>query len=429
MTSQPTRVRTRSSDWTTSSMAARNRDTVAAKTPVAGVVAQVPDGRTPGRRARRPRRRRRRPPTVRSASEVQRDPQLAQRAAAGASVTTSTARGLGAGHRDHDGQQRRRQRRVQRRPPGRGAGQRPAEAGGGDERQHRRDGGQQDREPGARRPARSLMRAARSRSTCPGSRNSASTTARATPISAAAMVMTKRVEDVAGCAAGRASTAPSGDEQQVGGVEDELDADQDEHRVAPGEHAVDARRRPGPRRAARGRPRWITRPPSAAARRARASRDTGDRQAATSATSSSSDSSSNGHTQAPNSAVAMRLGAAVADLDGPAADERAPAPPPSSAVAPAADDRGRRAAAARWSTCAALRPDRRAGQHQGEQHEDDDRADVDQQLHQGHQLGPEHQVAAGERAERHDQPQGGVHELAGGHGEDGARGGDQRRPR
>jgi hypothetical protein len=32
MTSQPTRISTRSPDWTTSSMAARNSETVAAKT-------------------------------------------------------------------------------------------------------------------------------------------------------------------------------------------------------------------------------------------------------------------------------------------------------------------------------------------------------------------------------------------------------------
>ena len=68
----------------------------------------------------------------------------------------------------------------------------------------------------------------------------------------------------------------------------------------------------------------------------------------------------------------------------------------------------------------AVRADRRAREHQREEHEHDDRADVDEHLDQGHQLGAEDHVAAGDGAEAHDQPEGGVDDVAGRHGEDGA---------
>ena len=62
-------------------------------------------------------------------------------------------------------------------------------------------------------------------------------------------------------------------------------------------------------------------------------------------------------------------------------------------------------------------PDRRSLEHQGEQHEDDDRADVDEQLDQRDDLGPEGEVHAGERAERDDEPQGRVHDVPARHRE------------
>ena len=61
------------------------------------------------------------------------------------------------------------------------------------------------------------------------------------------------------------------------------------------------------------------------------------------------------------------------------------------------------------------RADRRPGEHQREQQQHDDRADVDQHLHPGDELGGEQQVAAGDRAEGDDQPQRRVHEVPGGH--------------
>ena len=118
---------------------------------------------------------------------------------------------------------------------------------------------------------RSLSAAARSRSMSPaqpvdarGRRRAPRTT------SAAAMVMTNRVSTL---------PAPSGprrggdrDEQQVGRVEDELDADQHEHRVAPGQHAVGAQ--PGEDGGEQVGPgRWIMRALRLAGRRSASAAD------------------------------------------------------------------------------------------------------------------------------------------------------------
>src|SRR5690606_16617280 len=87
-------------------------------------------------------------------------------------------------------------------------------------------------------------------------------------------------------------------EHQTGGGEQELDADEHEHQVAAGEHAVGARtgehgrqqqRQGGPDHRPRSRPAEAT--ASAATRAARSSRD----------------SSSNGHTQVPKTAALMSL--------------------------------------------------------------------------------------------------------------------------
>ena len=69
--------------------------------------------------------------------------------------------------------------------------------------------------------------------------------------------------------------------------------------------------------------------------------------------------------------------------------------------------------------------DGRPGEHQPEEQEDDDGADVDQDLHPGDELGGEQQVLDGEPAERHHQPQRGVHQLLGGDGDDGGAEGDE----
>jgi hypothetical protein len=66
----------------------------------------------------------------------------------------------------------------------------------------------------------------------------------------------------------------------------------------------------------------------------------------------------------------------------------------------------------------AVGADGRAGQHEGEKDEDDDRADVDEDLDQGHELGAEDDVAPGDGAEADDQPERRVDDVARGHGED-----------
>ena len=55
--------------------------------------------------------------------------------------------------------------------------------------------------------------------------------------------------------------------------------------------------------------------------------------------------------------------------------------------------------------------DRRAGQHEREEDEHDDGADVDEQLDEADELLPEDEVGAGERTERDEQPQRGVDDL------------------
>ncbi|CAM5680797.1 hypothetical protein SFUMM280S_05995 [Streptomyces fumanus] len=57
-------------------------------------------------------------------------------------------------------------------------------------------------------------------------------------------------------------------------------------------------------------------------------------------------------------------------------------------------------------------------EHQAEQEEDDDGTDVDEDLHPGDELGGEQEVLDGEAAEGHHQPQGGVHQLPGGDGDE-----------
>ena len=51
--------------------------------------------------------------------------------------------------------------------------------------------------------------------------------------------------------------------------------------------------------------------------------------------------------------------------------------------------------------------------------------DIDEQLHEGHQLGAQDQVATGQGAEGDDEPERGVHELVGGDRENRARCRDQ----
>src|SRR3954447_1678981 len=87
-----------------------------------------------------------------------------------------------------------------------------------------------------------------------------------------------------------------GDQQQVRGVQDQLDADQHEHGVAPGQHAVDPG--PGERRGQQQRTEQVHQP-SSPRRGPAPSRDSTS--AATRAASSSSESSSKGSTQSPNS--------------------------------------------------------------------------------------------------------------------------------
>ena len=58
------------------------------------------------------------------------------------------------------------------------------------------------------------------------------------------------------------------------------------------------------------------------------------------------------------------------------------------------------------------RAGRRPRQHQREQQQYDDGAQVDQHLHPGDELRRQQQVAAGQRAERDDQPQRAVHQVA-----------------
>src|SRR3954462_6317903 len=63
--------------------------------------------------------------------------------------------------------------------------------------------------------------------------------------------------------------------------------------------------------------------------------------------------------------------------------------------------------------------DRSPRQHRAEQHEYDDRPDVDQHLHPGDELRGQHEVAARERAEAHHQPERGMDDVARGHDQHG----------
>ena len=151
-----------------------------------------------------------------------------------------TAHGDEAGQRDHDGGDggSHSDHAGWGRLAGRGAGRRPRPGQAGAPRGARRqdssgrartvwDAGSPEAVP------------ARARSTSPRCRKTASTTASATQTSAAAMVMTKRVRTLPACQRS-APTAAQRDEQDVGRVEDQLDPDQHEHRVAAGQDAVGA---------------------------------------------------------------------------------------------------------------------------------------------------------------------------------------------
>ena len=215
-----------------------------------------------------------------------------------------------------------------------------------------------------------------------------------------------------------------GDQQQHRGVEEQLGADQDHHRVAAGDHAVHAEA--GEHADQQPRDEQVHQAPSSSSRpRLTAT-------AATSAASSSTESSSNGSTQlpnrlSPNGRAAPRVASRSTDVPAPkvgdqrAGDEHGRGDPGDGREPP---DRARGvevvgAAAPRRGTGG------RAGEHQREQHEHDDRADVDQQLHQRHHLGTEQQVHPGEPAERDDQPQRGVHHPRARHGQRAGRGRQQ----
>ena len=134
--------------------------------------------------------------------------------------------------------------------------------------------------------------------------------------------------------------------------------------------------------------------------------------APTSAASSSTDSTSNGSTQARKISRAQPLGAcrAAGSVD------RGPAVGVDEQRGQAERRRRRRPAAPgqRGPVEVVAGADRRPGQHHGEQQQHHHRADVDQHLDPGDQLGGEHQVQPGHRAQRDDQPQPGAHHVPGG---------------
>ena len=70
----------------------------------------------------------------------------------------------------------------------------------------------------------------------------------------------------------------------------------------------------------------------------------------------------------------------------------------------------------RSSSC----PSRRPGEHDAEQEQHDDGADVDEHLGDGDELRGQQDELAGHAGEHDDQPQGGVHDVLGGDDADGA---------
>ena len=194
-----------------------------------------------------------------------------------------------------------------------------------------------------------------------------------------------------------------GDEVEVDRVEHQLDAHQHEHGVATGEHAV----HPDREQTAGQHQRPPQRHQSAPFRR----RDSTI--APTSAASSSTLSTSNGSTHIVNSV------APVVSAE--------PTTVPSSVdphVVEAGDHGGREQHADehrddRRGQRPADRevvgpPGRRLGEHQREQQQHDDRADVDQHLHPRDELRREHQEHPGDRPERDHEPERGMHHVRGG---------------
>src|SRR5699024_11171596 len=87
-------------------------------------------------------------------------------------------------------------------------------------------------------------------------------------------------------------------------------------------------------------------------------------------------------------------------------------------------DEGREQPVATGGGVLAARADRCPGEHERDDDEHDDGADVDEHLHEGDELGPEDEVAAGEPEQGDDEPECGVDHLTGGDGQGGGGRGD-----
>ena len=271
----------------------------------------------------------------------------------------------------------------------------------------------------------------------PRLRYTARTIARPMPISAAAMAMVKRVRAWPECSVSRQPDV-EGDEVEVDGVEHQLDGHQDQDRVAAREDSVQARAEEeggehggigevhqrllpvacSP--AASGRPRTGGAVGVAGVRLRLAGQDDRADQGGEEEDGERFEGQDpvleearSGHLGgARGGAVQVDPGGAEGVDDDP--DQGAGRGDGHGQGGPAVAGVGVRGAA-----------DRGPGEHQTEQEEDDDGTDVDEDLHPGDELGRQQQVFDGEAAEGDHQPQGGVHQLLGGDGDEGRAEGDQ----
>ena len=252
-------------------------------------------------------------------------------------------------------------------------------------------------------------------------RNAVRMMASATTVSAAAMVMTNSGSTLPAAhrSAPAAWVATSSTRPPL---EHQLDADEQQDGVAAHRDAEHAEPDEGGGEQVRAGE--VDHEAASGGRRLGAGSSARRASAATSAMSSSTDSSSKGHTQVPNSCAGHLGGADVGALhrlvrqrqQHRAEQQRRPAPPSS----------GRAEGAPRADGVREVGPDGRPGEHQREEHEHDDRADVDEHEHQGDQLGAEHEQRPGDPEQRDDQPQRGVHDVPGRHGEQAPGDGHQR---
>ena len=249
------------------------------------------------------------------------------------------------------------------------------------------------------------------------------------------------------CRERRPRAAARRDEQEVGGVEDELDADEDEDGVAPREDAVDPDA--GEQGGEGGREREVDHPRPLGAEadaaadcrrcRRRLRRRDGrrvpvavrlqDEARHREGADERDEEQHREQLEGPDPGAEDRLGHLRAWSSSgcrgrPSHRRRGAAA--ATPAAPSSRPRAPRRRSAASAACRSRRGDRsgRGSSIRREEHEHDDGADVDEQLDQADELLAEHEVDAGQRAERDEQPQGGVDDVLRRHRQQGRECGD-----